>query len=148
MISYSKLTRKTNLCWWVALVRICPNHNCAKICIVIFHCNSTIRNVCRGLRIPLFIHYHYKKKSLTGNSVAWHSIGYWCAKNLLGSLRSMFVSEYVWLQMSRSHVTRLQQSCSLCAVHIYKIIQIVRMLWLAIKPFYMSVCKHGFRSPY
>ena len=28
----------------------------------------------------------------------------------------------------------------------YKIIQIVRALWLAIKPFYMSVCKHGFRS--
>ena len=27
----------------------------------------------------------------------------------------------------------------------YKIIQIVRALWLAIKPFYMSVCKHGFR---
>ena len=25
----------------------------------------------------------------------------------------------------------------------YKIIQIVRALWLAIKPFYMSVCKHG-----
>ena len=28
----------------------------------------------------------------------------------------------------------------------YKIIQIVRALWLAKKPFYMSVCKHGFRS--
>ena len=28
----------------------------------------------------------------------------------------------------------------------YKIIQIVRALWLAIQPFYMSVCKHGFRS--
>ena len=31
---------------------------------------------------------------------------------------------------------------------IYKIIQIVRALWLAIKPFYMSVCKHGFRSSF
>ena len=30
----------------------------------------------------------------------------------------------------------------------YKIIQIVRALWLAIKPFYMSVCKHGFRSSF
>ena len=30
----------------------------------------------------------------------------------------------------------------------YKIIQIVRTLWLAIKPFYMSVCKHGFRSSF
>ena len=29
---------------------------------------------------------------------------------------------------------------------LYKIIQIVRALWLAIKPFYMSVCKHSFRS--
>ena len=28
------------------------------------------------------------------------------------------------------------------------IIQIVRALWLAIKPFYMSVCKHGFRSSF
>ena len=28
----------------------------------------------------------------------------------------------------------------------YKIIQIVRALWLAIKPFYMSLCKYGFRS--
>ena len=31
---------------------------------------------------------------------------------------------------------------------IYKIIQIVRALWLAIKPFYMSVCQHGFRSSF
>ena len=31
---------------------------------------------------------------------------------------------------------------------IYKIIQIVRALWLAIKPFYMSVYKHGFRSSF
>ena len=30
----------------------------------------------------------------------------------------------------------------------YKIIQIVRALWLAIKPFYMSVCKHDFRSSF
>ena len=30
----------------------------------------------------------------------------------------------------------------------YKIIQIVHALWLAIKPFYMSVCKHGFRSSF
>ena len=30
----------------------------------------------------------------------------------------------------------------------YKIIQIVSALWLAIKPFYMSVCKHGFRSSF
>ena len=30
----------------------------------------------------------------------------------------------------------------------YKIIQMVRALWLAIKPFYMSVCKHGFRSSF
>ena len=30
----------------------------------------------------------------------------------------------------------------------YKIIQIVRALWLAIKPFYISVCKHGFRSSF
>ena len=30
----------------------------------------------------------------------------------------------------------------------YKMIQIVRALWLAIKPFYMSVCKHGFRSSF
>ena len=28
----------------------------------------------------------------------------------------------------------------------YKIIQILRALWLTIKPFYMSVCTHGFRS--
>ena len=28
----------------------------------------------------------------------------------------------------------------------YKIIQILRALGLAIKPFYMSVCTHGFRS--
>ena len=31
-------------------------------------------------------------------------------------------------------------------MHYYKIIQIVRALRLAIKPFYMSVCKHGFHS--
>ena len=31
-------------------------------------------------------------------------------------------------------------------IYIYKIIQIVSALWLAIKPFYMSVCKHSFRS--
>ena len=30
----------------------------------------------------------------------------------------------------------------------YKLIQIVHALWLAIKPFYMSVCKHGFRSSF
>ena len=30
----------------------------------------------------------------------------------------------------------------------YKIIQIVHALWLAIKPFYMSVCKHGFCSSF
>ena len=30
----------------------------------------------------------------------------------------------------------------------YKIIQIVRALWLAIKLFYMSVCKHVFRSSF
>ena len=35
-----------------------------------------------------------------------------------------------------------------CTIGIYKIIQIVRALWLAIKPFYMSVCKHGFRSSF
>ena len=29
-----------------------------------------------------------------------------------------------------------------------KIIQIVHALWLAIKPFYMSVCKHGFCSSF
>ena len=29
---------------------------------------------------------------------------------------------------------------------VYKIIQIVRTLWLAIKPFYMNVCKHGFHT--
>ena len=33
-------------------------------------------------------------------------------------------------------------------IRLYKIIQIVRALWLAIKPFYMSVCKHGFRSSF
>ena len=33
-----------------------------------------------------------------------------------------------------------------CKITIYKIIQIVRALWLAIKPFYMSVCKHGFHT--
>ena len=31
-------------------------------------------------------------------------------------------------------------------IKLYKIIQIVRVLWLAIKPFYMSVCKHGFHT--
>ena len=31
---------------------------------------------------------------------------------------------------------------------IYKIIQIVCTLWLAIKPFYMSVCKHSFCSSF
>ena len=30
----------------------------------------------------------------------------------------------------------------------YKIIQIVCALWLAIKPFYMSVCKHSFCSSF
>ena len=30
----------------------------------------------------------------------------------------------------------------------YKLIQIVHVLWLAIKPFYISVCKHGFRSSF
>ena len=33
-------------------------------------------------------------------------------------------------------------------IYIYKIIQIVSALWLAIKPFYMSVCKHGFLSSF
>ena len=33
-------------------------------------------------------------------------------------------------------------------IKFYKIIQIVRALWLAIKPFYMSVCKHVFRSSF
>ena len=35
-----------------------------------------------------------------------------------------------------------------CQIPFYKIIQIVRVLWLAIKPFYMSVCKHGFCSSF
>ena len=30
----------------------------------------------------------------------------------------------------------------------YKINQIVHALWLAMKPFYMSICKHGFRSSF
>ena len=30
----------------------------------------------------------------------------------------------------------------------YGIIQIVHGLWLAIKPFYMRVCKHGFHTEY
>ena len=34
------------------------------------------------------------------------------------------------------------------STRIYKIIQIVRALWLAIKPFYMSVYKHGFCSSF
>ena len=48
----------------------------------------------------------------------------------------------------------LSQAYKLWAHHVaytrvfYKIIQIVRALWLAIKPFYMSVCKHGFRSSF
>ena len=33
-----------------------------------------------------------------------------------------------------------------CKITIYKIIQIVHTLWLAIKPFYMSICKHGFHT--
>ena len=33
-------------------------------------------------------------------------------------------------------------------ISFHKIIQIVRALWLAIKPFCMSVCKHGFRSSF
>ena len=33
-------------------------------------------------------------------------------------------------------------------IKFYKIIQIVLALWLAIKPFYMSVCKDGFRSSF
>ena len=33
-----------------------------------------------------------------------------------------------------------------CKITIYKIIQIVHALWLAIKPFYMSICKHGFHT--
>ena len=33
-----------------------------------------------------------------------------------------------------------------CKITIYKIIQIVHALWLAIKPFYMSKCKHGFHT--
>ena len=33
-------------------------------------------------------------------------------------------------------------------IYLNKIIQIERALWLAIKPFYMSVCKHGFRSSF
>ena len=39
----------------------------------------------------------------------------------------------------------MNQFC-LSVTHFYKIIQIVRALWLAIKPFYMSVCKHGFHT--
>ena len=35
-----------------------------------------------------------------------------------------------------------------CNVLFYKIIQIVCALWLAIKSFYMSVCKHGFHSSF
>ena len=31
-------------------------------------------------------------------------------------------------------------------IKLYKIIQIVSVLWLAIKPFYVSVCKHGFHT--
>ena len=33
-------------------------------------------------------------------------------------------------------------------ISIYKIIQVVRALLLAIEPFYMSVCKHGFRPSF
>ena len=36
----------------------------------------------------------------------------------------------------------------LISITLYKIIQIVRALWLAIKPFYTSVCKHSFRSSF
>ena len=48
----------------------------------------------------------------------------------------------------------LSQAYKLWAHHVvytrvfYKIIQLVRALWLAIKPFYTSVCKHGFRSSF
>ena len=48
----------------------------------------------------------------------------------------------------------LSQAYKLWAHHVaytrvfYKIIQIVRALWLVLKLFYMSVCKHGFRSSF
>ena len=48
----------------------------------------------------------------------------------------------------------LSQAYKLWAHHVaytrvfYKIIQIVRALWLVIKLFYMGVCKHGFRSSF
>ena len=52
--------------------------------------------------------------------------------------------EKFWKQVSQT----VKKSCiSLYIIH-YKIFQIVRALWLAIKPFYMSVCKHGFRSSF
>ena len=43
---------------------------------------------------------------------------------------------------------RYPKNKEVCNKAVYKIIQIVCALWLAIKPFYMSVCKHGFRSSF
>ena len=42
----------------------------------------------------------------------------------------------------------MEKSIASFAGNFYKIIQIVSALWLAIKPFNMSVCKHGFRSSF
>ena len=48
----------------------------------------------------------------------------------------------------RSKKEKLQsrKSPGIQNIEFYKIFQIVRALWLAIKPFYMSVCKHGFHT--
>ena len=51
------------------------------------------------------------------------------AKYILRSLRSTFVSEYVWPQTSGSHVTRLQRSRSPFVVHVWTSRKAVSSSW-------------------
>ena len=47
---------------------------------------------------------------------------------------------------SKKEKLQSRKSPGIQNIEFYKIIQIVCALWLAIKLFYMSVCKHGFHT--
>ena len=67
-------------------------------------------------------------------------------KNRLGLLKVFFLRRHK-PNIIFGWTTRVDSDRK-CNTLIYKIIQIVRALWLAIKASYMSVCKRDFRSSF
>ena len=63
------------------------------------------------------------------------------------SFRSAFVSEYVWLKTSRSHVTRLQRSRSLFVVHVWTSCKAPLGSWTPSTLFFLLVREFS-RMPY